>query len=74
MLIARLTYRYYFGTRPDQCRDRIEGYYTTIDKARAVVRELLGTNATDDTTFGFDVWTSSAHPHVEYLIDLVEVR
>lgn len=74
LTIARVTHRRYYGDRPDECVDHIEGYYTDIDKARAEVKSILGKTATVNNDFGFDVWVRPEFPKVEYLIDIIEVR
>ena len=73
MIIYKLTHRYKYGKRPNECKDHTVGYYTTIEKARAVVKDFLGEDATVDNDFGFDSWTSPRNPNTEYLIDLVKV-
>ena len=54
LTIARVIRRYKYGTKPHECVDNIEGYYTDADKARKVVKEILGSKATLDNEFGFD--------------------
>lgn len=72
MYIYRITHRYY-NIRPHDCKDGTIGYYSTIEKARAAVKELLGDCATCDDSFGFDVWVSPYSKNTEYLIDKIEV-
>lgn len=72
MLIYRVTHRYY-NTRPHDCSDHTVGYYSTIEKARAVVKDFLGEEATCDNDFGFDCWVAPHLPNTEYLIDAVKV-
>ena len=74
LTIARVTRRYKYGTKPHECVDNVEGYYTDIEKARKVVKEILGSKATPDNEFGFDCWLNPDFPKVEYYIDLIEVR
>ena len=73
MLVYCVTHRYYV-TRPYDCKDHILGYYSTIEKARATVKDLLGDDAVCDQNFGFDVWSSAHNPNVEYLIDTIRVQ
>lgn len=73
--IARVIHRHY-GDRtkkPYDCKDNTVGYYSDIEKARAVVKDFLGENATVDNDFGFDIWVTPNLPQTEYLIDLITV-
>jgi hypothetical protein len=72
MLIYCVTHRHY-AVRPHQCADHIVGYYSTIEKARAVVKDFLGEEATCDNDFGFDCWVTPHLPNTEYLIDVIKV-
>lgn len=72
MPIYCVTHRYY-NARPHDCSSNIVGYYSTIEKARTAVQELLGDEATCDRTFGFDIWVSPYLPNTEYRIDIIQV-
>ena len=73
--IARVTHRYYGDCtkKPYDCKDNTVGYYSDIEKARAVVKDFLGENATVDNDFGFDIWVAPNLQQTEYLIDLITV-
>ena len=73
MFIAKLTHRYYYGKRPNECKDGIVGYYSNIEKARITVKDFLGEDAIVNNDFGFEIWTSKGQPNTEYIIDLVKV-
>lgn len=73
MFIARLTHRHYYGKRPNECKDNVVGYYSTIEKARASAKDFLGEDATVNNDFGFDIWVTKGQPNTEYIIDLIEV-
>jgi hypothetical protein len=73
MFIYRVTHRHYYGSRrPHECADHTVGYYSTLEKARACVQDLLDEGVCDDS-FGFEVWTSKYLPETEYLIDKIQV-
>lgn len=72
LTIYRVTHRHYFGSRPDQCSDNTVGYYSTLEKAQATVKDFLGEAACNDD-FGFEIWTSAHLPHTEYIIDCITV-
>ena len=71
--IARLTHRYYYGKRPNECKDNVVGYYSDIEKARATAKDFLGGDAKVHNGFGFDIWASPNQPNTEYIIDLIQV-
>ena len=74
MFVFRVTHRYYFGERrPHECKDHTVNYFSTIEKARTCVKDLLGEDAKCDNDFGFDIWVSDFHPNTEYLIDMIRV-
>lgn len=73
MTIARVTHRHNYGSKPNECSGHIVGYYTTIEKARDVVKDFLGNEATCNNDFGFDIWVTAHLPNTEYIIDLIAV-
>lgn len=74
MLIYKVTHRHYYGScRPHECSDHTVNYFDSIEKARACVKDFLGSDAKCDDDFGFDIWTSNHLPHTEYLIDAIKV-
>lgn len=72
MFIYRVTHRYY-NARPHDCKDHTVGYYSTIEKARATIKDLLGDDAVCDQDFGFDIWSSTHNPNTEYFVDVIQV-
>ena len=75
LTIARVTRRYYHGNRPDECRDTLEDYFTTYEKALAYVKTILGEDAIKDDNWGFfDSWKAQHLPRLEYFIDMIEVK
>ena len=72
MTIYCVHHRHIYGDRPDQVKDHVVGYYSTIEKARDTVRDFLGDAACDDD-WGFEVWTSPHLPHTEYHITAIQV-
>lgn len=72
MYIYRITHRYY-NIRPHDYADHTVGYYSTIEKARATIKNFLGEEATCDNDFGFDVWVSPYYKNTEYFIDVIKV-
>lgn len=72
MTIYCVHHRYKYGKRPDEVRDNVVGYYSTLEKAHATIRDLLGEAACDDD-WGFEVWTSPHLPNTEYHVTLIKV-
>ena len=74
MIIYRVIHRYYYGERrAHECKDYTVNYFSTVEKARTCVTDLLGENAKCNDDFGFEVWTSDFHPNTEYIIDAIRV-
>ena len=72
--IYRVTYRNYYGVKPNECHDHTVGYYSTLAKAEDTVRELLGEGAMlSEDFYYFTVWSTRRDKHTEYLIDKIEV-
>lgn len=72
MFVYQVTRRYYF-VHSDAHEDQIVNYFSTIEKARLCVQDLLGEGAKCDNDFGFDVWVSERRPNFEYFIDVIRV-
>lgn len=72
MFVYRVTHRYYF-VHSDTHEDHTVNYFSTIEKARTCVKDLLGEGAKCDNDFGFDIWVSDFRPNTEYFIDMIRV-
>lgn len=74
--IYRLTCRHYCGKNSQNFYDGDMGYYSTIDKARYILRSTLGAGAIidEDNDSGFEVWYANELSHIAYIISRVQVR
>lgn len=73
MTIFTLTRREILGNRPDQVKDRIEGYYATKALAEDDISRIFGKWAVKHEDFFEDYYTSTIIPNVEYYINEVVV-
>lgn len=74
--IYRITCRHYCGKDSQNFYDGDMGCYSTLDKARDIVRRTLGPDAIidEDDDSGFEVWYANEFSHVAYIISRIQVK